>query len=98
MNVTLLGTGDATGTPKIGCGCPQCMHAKEAGVTRLRTSLLVEHGGKNILVDSSPDLLGLLMRSMGPAETAVFLEFQLLRRSALVFVGRIEMAGTGRRD
>jgi phosphoribosyl 1,2-cyclic phosphate phosphodiesterase len=71
MKITLLGTGDATGTPKIGCGCPQCTHALETGATRLRTSLLVEHGGKNILVDSSPDLRQQLLRCGSPHIDAV---------------------------
>ena len=57
MKITLLGTGDAIGTPKVGCDCPQCSHAKNNGSMRLRTSLLVENAGKHILVDSSPDLL-----------------------------------------
>ena len=35
-------------------------------------------------VGSFPDLLCLLMRSMGPAETAVFLELQLVRGRTLV--------------
>jgi phosphoribosyl 1,2-cyclic phosphate phosphodiesterase len=71
MKITLLGTGDATGTPKIGCGCPQCTHALETGATRLRTSLLVEHGGNNILVDSSPDLRQQLLRCGSPHIDAV---------------------------
>jgi phosphoribosyl 1,2-cyclic phosphate phosphodiesterase len=71
MKITLLGTGDATGTPKIGCRCPQCSHAQEAGITRLRTSLLVEHDGKNILVDSSPDLRQQLLRCGSPHIDAV---------------------------
>ena len=56
MKFTLLGTGDAIGTPKVGCDCPQCSYAKNTGSMRLRTSLLVENAGKHILVDSSPDL------------------------------------------
>ena len=31
MKVTLLGTGDAIGTPKIGCKCPACMDALRGG-------------------------------------------------------------------
>jgi phosphoribosyl 1,2-cyclic phosphate phosphodiesterase len=71
MKITLLGTGDATGTPKIGCKCPQCTHALESGATRLRTSLLVENGGKNILIDSSPDLRFQLIRTGSPHIDAV---------------------------
>ncbi|MDD4136347.1 MAG: MBL fold metallo-hydrolase, partial [Methanoregula sp.] len=56
MKITLLGTGDAVGTPRIGCDCPRCSHAKNNGATRLRTSLLIENNGKHLLIDSSPDL------------------------------------------
>lgn len=34
MKVTLLGTGDAIGTPKIGCKCPACMDALGGGRSR----------------------------------------------------------------
>lgn len=56
MNITVLGTGDAIGTPKVGCSCPQCTYALTHGTHRLRTSFLVEHNGHTILIDSSPDL------------------------------------------
>lgn len=63
MRIILLGTGDATGTPKIGCRCNTCSYAPESRKQRLRTSLLVEVNGHNILVDTSPDLrLQLLCR------------------------------------
>jgi len=39
MKFTLLGTGDAIGTPKIGCDCPQCTRAKTTGAGRLRSSI-----------------------------------------------------------
>ena len=66
MKITLLGTGDAPGTPKIGCRCAQCSHAASTGATRLRTSLLVEHEGSHILIDSSPDLREQLLRCGSP--------------------------------
>ncbi len=71
MKITLLGTGDAVGTPRIGCDCPQCTHAKEASTTRLRTSLLIENQGKHILIDSSPDLRQQLLRTGSPHIDAV---------------------------
>jgi len=43
MKVTLLGTGDAIGTPKIGCKCPACMDALRGGRSRrMRFSILLE--------------------------------------------------------
>jgi phosphoribosyl 1,2-cyclic phosphate phosphodiesterase len=71
MKLTLLGTGDAIGTPKIGCSCPQCVHAKNTGIQRLRTSLLIEICGKHILVDSSPDLRQQLLSTGSPKIDAV---------------------------
>lgn len=71
MKITLLGTGDAIGTPRIGCNCPQCARAKSTGATRLRTSLLVENGGKHILIDTSPDLRQQLIRCGSPHIDAV---------------------------
>ncbi len=57
MKVTLLGTGDAVGTPKIGCSCPACMDAHAGGKSRrLRFSVLVESSCGRILIDTSPDL------------------------------------------
>jgi phosphoribosyl 1,2-cyclic phosphate phosphodiesterase len=71
MKITLLGTGDAIGTPKVGCNCPQCTHAKKTGSMRLRTSLLVENDGRHILIDSSPDLRQQLLLADSPHIDAV---------------------------
>jgi phosphoribosyl 1,2-cyclic phosphate phosphodiesterase len=65
MKVTLLGTGDAIGTPKIGCKCPACLDALHGGRSRrLRFSVLVESDedeGK-VLIDTSPDLRWQLLK------------------------------------
>ncbi len=71
MKITLLGTGDAIGTPKVNCDCAQCSHALKTGTTRLRTSLLIENEGRRILVDSSPDLRQQLLRAGSPHIDAV---------------------------
>jgi phosphoribosyl 1,2-cyclic phosphate phosphodiesterase len=71
MKITLLGTGDAIGTPKVGCKCPQCSHARKTGAMRLRTSLLVENEGRHILIDSSPDLRQQLLLHGSPHIDAV---------------------------
>jgi len=57
MEVTLLGTGDTTGTPTVGCDCDTCAAAVERGVERTRFSVHVENGdtGETLLVDASPD-------------------------------------------
>ena len=71
MRITLLGSGDAVGTPKVGCRCPVCTEAARSGRQRLRTSLLVQHGGKTILVDSGPDMRRQLLAADGPVIDAV---------------------------
>jgi phosphoribosyl 1,2-cyclic phosphate phosphodiesterase len=71
MRLTLLGTGDATGTPKIGCICPQCDRARRTGEARLRTSLLIENEGKHLLIDSSPDLRLQMLLNNSPHIDAV---------------------------
>lgn len=63
MKITLLGTGDAVGTPKIGCSCPACLDALGGGKSRrLRFSILVESEGGKVLIDTSPDLRWQLLR------------------------------------
>ena len=57
MRVTLLGTGDTTGTPTVGCDCDTCRTARERGVSRSRFSVHVvnERTDESLLVDFSPD-------------------------------------------
>ncbi|SDR39563.1 MBL fold metallo-hydrolase [Natronobacterium texcoconense] len=57
MRVTLLGTGDTTGTPTVGCDCDTCEAARERGIERTRFSVHVanERTGEALLVDFSPD-------------------------------------------
>jgi phosphoribosyl 1,2-cyclic phosphate phosphodiesterase len=71
MRVLLLGSGDAVGTPKVGCRCPVCTEAVRSGRQRLRTALLVQHAGKTILVDSTPDMRQQLLAAGGPVVDAV---------------------------
>jgi phosphoribosyl 1,2-cyclic phosphate phosphodiesterase len=58
MEVTLLGTGDTTGTPTPGCDCETCRYARETGVERSRFSVHVrnERTDECLLIDASPDL------------------------------------------
>jgi phosphoribosyl 1,2-cyclic phosphate phosphodiesterase len=55
VKVRILGCGTSTGVPKIGNEWGQC-DPNEPRNTRLRTSILVETGGKHMLVDCGPDL------------------------------------------
>lgn len=71
MELRLLGTGDAIGTPKIRCACPQCMEAYRTGEQRLRTSLLIEIDDRHLLIDTSPDLRQQLLCAGSPVIDAV---------------------------
>ena len=55
MKVRILGCGTSTGVPKIGNHWGEC-DPDEPRNTRLRTSILVESGGVNVLIDCGPDL------------------------------------------
>ncbi len=54
MKFTLLGTGTSTGVPSIGCDCETCM-SDDPRDKRLRVSVLVEHAGQKVLIDTSSD-------------------------------------------
>jgi phosphoribosyl 1,2-cyclic phosphate phosphodiesterase len=54
MRLTFLGTGTSTGVPTIGCECETC-RSQDPRDKRLRVSILIEHAGQQILVDTSID-------------------------------------------
>ena len=56
MKIILLGTGDAPGTPVIGCHCKTCEDARRKKWERKRFSILIQKDNRNILIDTSPDL------------------------------------------
>jgi phosphoribosyl 1,2-cyclic phosphate phosphodiesterase len=54
MRITFLGTGTSVGVPAVGCDCETCL-SDDPRDKRLRTSVLIEHEGRNIIVDASTD-------------------------------------------
>jgi phosphoribosyl 1,2-cyclic phosphate phosphodiesterase len=54
MKLTFLGTGTSTGVPSIGCECETCL-SNDPRDNRLRVSVIIEHAGRTILVDTSSD-------------------------------------------
>lgn len=73
VKVTLLGTGDTTGTPTPGCNCGTCERARELGVERSRFSVHVEneHTGESLLIDASPDFRHQFLTQEVPLPDAV---------------------------
>jgi len=54
MKLTFLGTGTSTGVPSIGCECETCT-SSDPRDKRLRVSVLIEHAGQSVLIDTSSD-------------------------------------------
>lgn len=54
MRITFLGTGTSVGVPSVGCECATCL-SHDPRDKRLRTSVLIEHQERNILIDASTD-------------------------------------------
>jgi phosphoribosyl 1,2-cyclic phosphate phosphodiesterase len=54
MKLTFLGTGTSTGVPSIGCECETCV-SEDPRDKRLRVSIIIEHAGRSLLVDTSSD-------------------------------------------
>ena len=54
INITLLGTGTSQGVPLIACNCAVC-RSEDPRDKRLRSSVLIETAGKNIVIDAGPD-------------------------------------------
>lgn len=55
MRITMLGCGSSSGVPMVGCTCSVCTSDNPRN-RRSRVSIVIEEGGKTILIDTSPDL------------------------------------------
>ncbi|MGM0605245.1 MAG: MBL fold metallo-hydrolase [Halobacteriota archaeon] len=75
MEVTLLGTGDTTGTPTVGCDCATCQTARDRGIERSRFSVHVwnRRRDESILIDTSPDFRQQFLASDVPLPDAAII-------------------------
>ena len=62
IRIEFLGTGTSTGVPQVNCSCEVCS-STDACDKRLRASVLVTAGQRNILIDCGPDFRYQALRS-----------------------------------
>lgn len=53
-SLRVLGSGTSMGVPTIGCSCAVC-HSSDPHDRRTRPSIMVEYGGRCVLIDTTPD-------------------------------------------
>ncbi len=70
MLFNILGSGTSTGVPMVGCDCPVC-RSTDPRDKRTRSSLLIRHKDRNIIIDTSTDLRQHVLRERLPRVDAV---------------------------
>ena len=62
LRITVLGSGTSSGVPTIGCKCAVCL-STDPHDNRLRPSVLLQYGGRNVLIDTTPDFRAQVLRA-----------------------------------
>lgn len=60
--ITVLGSGTSVGVPTPGCHCSVCTSIDPRD-NRLRPSVLVQYGGHNVVIDTTPDFRTQVLRA-----------------------------------
>jgi len=62
LKITVLGSGTSVGVPTPGCHCEVCT-SQDPRDNRLRPSVLINYGGHNIVIDTTPDFRTQMLRA-----------------------------------
>jgi phosphoribosyl 1,2-cyclic phosphate phosphodiesterase len=62
LQLTVLGSGTSMGVPTLGCHCAVC-ESPDPHDRRTRPSVLLAYGGRNVVVDTTPDFRYQAMRA-----------------------------------
>jgi phosphoribosyl 1,2-cyclic phosphate phosphodiesterase len=69
--LTVLGSGTSMGVPTLGCSCSVC-RSQDPHDRRTRPSIMIEFGGKVVLIDTAPDFYTQALRECIKRVDAVF--------------------------
>jgi phosphoribosyl 1,2-cyclic phosphate phosphodiesterase len=72
INVVFLGTGTSTGVPVVACNCPVCL-SSDPRDQRLRTSVMIQTNGHNLVIDCGPDFRYQMIREKVEDISAIIL-------------------------
>jgi phosphoribosyl 1,2-cyclic phosphate phosphodiesterase len=62
FRITVLGSGTSSGVPTLGCECAVC-RSEDPRDQRLRPSIALRLGGRNVLIDTTPDFRAQALRA-----------------------------------
>jgi len=62
LKITVLGSGTSVGVPTPGCHCAVCS-SSDPRDNRLRPSVLLQYGDRNVVIDTTPDFRTQILRA-----------------------------------